>query len=505
MKSLHSFALNVDIPTAPAAAMRPDEDILGPAETLMPAHLAKIYEVLQRTMDRPFGRCLIMAPPGSVKSLSVVVACAWEVGRKPGSRIIYTSFSSEVAQRQARRAMQIIRSPEYQMLWPRPPKLVRDAAGDFATDTGSNMLAMGLLAGITSNRATGWVVDDPIAGREEADSELERKRVRAAYQDDLLTRGLPGAWGVFIMTRWHEADLAADAVLPDDYDGSSGTFKGKDGLDWEVLCIPAKAEREDDPIGRKVGEYLWPEWWPEKHWQMYEAATGSEAARTWSSLYQQRPTPKGSGRFAADMFDFYKPGTQPPIMSYIGAGDYAVSQGKNDFTELCVFGVDTQGHLWEVDWWSEQAGPEKTTEATLDLIARWRTPMWFNEGGVIDKAMAPLLNMRMRERQIFADRRTITSMADKVAKCTSFQARAASGMVHMRDNANSRRVVQQLISLPAGRYDDAADACGLIGRALDQFPVVREHKPAPPPEPLKPFTKEWLHWTPNKGKAVRYF
>lgn len=765
--SLHSFALNITVPTAPEPALKPDEDLLGPASELMPVHLAAIYGVLQRAMNKPFGRFLIMAPPGSVKSLATVVACAWEMGRKPGSRIIYTSFSSEVAERQARRAMQIIRDEEYRLIWPNNPTLVRDAAGDFITSTGSNMLAMGLMAGLTSNRATGFIVDDPLAGREEADSELQRKRIRAAYFDDLLTRTLPGAWGGIIMcmvgdtqvrmadgterklkylrkgdlvasykeggvvsarvvnwanqgedstfaigmesgritranarhpfliqrgdarvwvrlkdlkvgdlmvtastpglsalpkgarnrripkgsatatttsgggllgsvrhliirglaemrafvtatasalrnmsrclsskkesaryasnpleimsgligatsfalttattpgrsggfcattatspsatekqkrccspqplmyeiqldritsispdgreevfdiqvedtenfiadgvishnTRWHEADLAADAVLPDDYDGSSGTFIGKDGLEWEVLCIPAKAEREDDPLGRKVGEYLWPQWWPVKHWQMYEHATGTDAARTWASLYQQRPTPQGSGRLDEKAIDYYKAGTHPPIMAFIGAGDYAVTAGKNDFTELGVFGVDTQGHLWEVDWWHEQSDVGKSTEQSIDMFIRWKAPMWFNEGGVIDKAMGPLFNLRMRERQMFTDRRALPSMSDKLAKCQAFIARCNAGVVHFRDNANSRRIVQQIASLPAGRYDDAADVCGLVGRALDQFPIVREHKPAPPPAEIKPFTEAWLKWKPPAPPARFY-
>lgn len=508
-KSLHSFALNINVPTAPEPALKPDEDLLGPAETLMPKHLAVIYGTLERTMNRKFGRCLIMAPPGSVKSLATIVACSWELGRRPGSRIIYTSYSSEVAERQARRAMQIIKDPEYRLIWPDSPTLVRDAVGDFATSTGSNMLAMGLLAGVTSNRATGWVVDDPFAGREEADSELHRRRIRAAYFDDLMTRSLPGAWGVMIMTRWHEDDLAAAAVLPSDYDGRSGMFKGKDGLDWEVLCIPAKAEREDDPLGRKPGEYLWPEWWPEKHWKMYEEATGDDAARTWAALYQQRPTPQGSGRLDENVIDFYKPGTQPPGLTFVGAGDYAVSAGKNDFTELGVFGIDENGHLWEVDWWSKQCDTGVSTEQTLDMISRWRIPMWFNEGGVIDKAMAPLIVKRMQERGakdpgVFAERHVLPSMKDKLAKCQAFIARCNAGMVHFRDNANSRRIVKQIAALPAGRYDDAADCCGLIGRALDQFPVVQAPGAPVETEELKPFTEKWLYWKPRRGPGVRY-
>ena len=67
-----------------------------------------------------------------------------------------------------------------------------------------------------------------------------------------------------------------------------------------------------------------------------------------------------------------------------------------------------------------------------------------------------------------------------------------------------RRVVKQIASLPAGRHDDAADACGLIGRALDQFPIVRENKPPPPKEELKPFTVPWLTYQAPQVPKVRY-
>lgn len=501
--SLHTYALSVDIPTAPFLAPMPDEDLVGPARNLMAIHHAMILGVIERTMNRPFGRCMIFAPPGSAKSLyASVLAPTWEMGRRPGSRIILTSYASDIAERQSRRCHNIVQQQAYRDLWPEAPTLQKDAAGDWSLSNTSEMLAKGLGAGITGNRASGAIIDDPVQGREQADSEEERKNTLDAYQDDLMTRLLPGAWLLYIMTRWHEADLAG-SILPDDYDGRSGMVRCKDGLEWDVLNIPAKCERVDDPLGRQLGEYMWREWFPEKHWQMFELAQGAEAARTWSSLYQQRPSPTGSGRFDVEMFDFYKEGAHPPYLAFILAGDYAVTEGGGDFTEVGVFGVDPQGELWEVDWWHKQCAAGEGVEKTLDLVKKWRVPMMFNEGGVIDKATGPLFNLRMRQRRVYADRRAIPSMQDKVAKCASFQGRASARTVHLRDNANSRRIVQQLVALPAGRYDDAADVCGLIGRAVDQFPMARV--PAPKKESaIKPFTAAWLEYQERQAGELRY-
>lgn len=513
-ESLHSFMLNVDVPTVPFEAPCPDEDTTGPAALLMARHHAAILSTLQRTANRPMGRCMIFAPPGSAKSLCTsVVLPAWEMGRKPGARIILASYQAKLAYRQSRRAKMIVDSDKYRALWPQAPKMTKEADDYWTLDNGSEFLACGFESGITGNRANGFIIDDPVAGREDADSETMRQKTLDAYNDDVKSRLLPNGWMAIIMTRWHELDLCG-ALLPDDYDGRSGTVRCKDGLDWEILNIQAKCERKDDPLGREFGEYLWPEFYPVEHWKMFEEASGPEAARGWASLYQQRPSPQGSGRFTEDMFSktYYKPGTQPPILAYVGAGDYAVTEGRNDFTELGVFGVDPQGELWEVDWFAEQCHPGKGSDETMRMITRWQQKglvgpgmplhMWFNEGGVIDKAMGPLLNKEMREKRVYCDRRAIPSMADKVAKCSAFQARAANGMVHFRDNANSRRIVQQLVAMPAGRHDDACDVCGLIGRALDQFPIARipavERR-----DEIKPFTGKWLEWTGEEEKPAR--
>jgi hypothetical protein len=89
---------------------------------------------------------------------------------------------------------------------------------------------------------------------------------------------------VVILTHWDEEDPAGH-ILPDGWAGESGMVKGRfDGLDWEVLCIQAKCETTTDPLGRAIGEYLWPQWFGPKHWQQFE-----QDARTWNSLFQQRP------------------------------------------------------------------------------------------------------------------------------------------------------------------------------------------------------------------------
>src|SRR5690606_23268027 len=146
------------------------------------------------------------------------------------------------------------------------------------------------------------------------------------------------------------------------------------------------------------------------------------------------------------------------------------------------WGLDVNNELWALDWWSKQADPDESIEEFLNLVIRWRPNMWFNEGGVIDKAMRPGINRRMRERsakgeRCFVDLRALPSMQDKRAKAQSFRSRASANSVWILDCAWGHDLVDQLVALPAGRYDDKADVAGLIGRAVDQFRDVRPREP----------------------------
>src|SRR5690606_65342 len=95
----------------------------------------------------------------------------------------------------------------------------------------------GLLSGITGNRADLVVVDDPVKGRQDAESEVIRKRTIEAFDDDVRTRLKPGGSIIIIQTRWHEEDLAG-SILPIGYNGESGLIECRDGQTWEVICLP---------------------------------------------------------------------------------------------------------------------------------------------------------------------------------------------------------------------------------------------------------------------------
>lgn len=519
--SLHSFALNIDIPGAPMEAMCPDEDLLGPASGLMAVHHAVMLAHIQRTMNTPFGRLMIFAPPGSAKSsYAAMVAPAWDASRPrpdwrttkgapPGwrtsdGRLIITSYNDKLAQKQSRRCQQICKSQRYMNLWDEPVILDREAVGDWSLSNRTEILAAGIMGGITGNRAHGVIIDDPVAGREEADSPIIRQKTIDGYNDDVMTRLLPGAYVILIQTRWHQLDLSGQ-ILPDDYDGRSGWVKCKDNMWWYILNMPAKCERTDDPLGRELGEYLWTDWFPEQHWQMYENATTREQRRTWSSLYQQRPTPEGGGDFRREDFNWYNPGEEPMNMYMYGASDYAVTEDGGDFTEHGVGGMDGDGNLWFTDWWGGQVKTDKGIAEFIRLVDEHTPLMWSNEGGIIDKSIRPAINKAMREAGTFVDLRTLPSIKDKRAKAVSFGALVSAGAVWLpKGCAWAEDLVDQCVTAPAGRYDDKYDVCGLFGRMVDKLIKARP-LPGKRADGIKPFTAAWLEYEEDAVKrGVQY-
>lgn len=320
--SLVEFSQAVDIPGVPLTDA-PDEDdpatgklkdpserikvSYKPVESRVALHHLLIMQAIQRCIETPRGRLMIFAPPGSAKSTyASVLAPAWAMGRKPNTQIILASYATSIAAKQSRKVRSIARDPRYTSLWFEKPTLADDqrAVDDWQMTNGSSMMAAGLLAGITGNRADGVIIDDPVANREQADSPALREKTYNEYIDTAMTRAKPAMWTLLIQTRWAEEDLAG-SILPADYSGESGRIACRDGQTWEVLCIPAESERADDPLGRKPGEFLWPEWFPREHWATWR--DNPRAKRTWTALYQQRPAPDTGVHFNREMFKMYDP------------------------------------------------------------------------------------------------------------------------------------------------------------------------------------------------------
>lgn len=458
-RDLVSFAARVPVPGSPIVDA--DEDARIPLiETKQAAHHKLILREMQQCMETHHGRLMVCAPPGSAKSTyASVVAPAWFLGSQSDRRVILASYGDDLARKHGRRTRQLLRAPETEGILQCTLDAESRAADEFGLTNGSEYIACGILGGITGNRAHGIVIDDPMKGREQADSQVIRDRTWDAYQDDILTRLIPGGWVVLISTRWHEEDLSG-RILPADWSGQSGDILCRDGNVWRVLCLQAECETRSDPLNRQIGQMLWPEWFDEKHWAQFRLNR-----RTWSSLYQQRPAPDEGILFRkADMGVYDK---APQDLQIIGASDYAVTPDGGDWTEHGIAGIDQDGSIYLLDWWRGQTGPEEWIEKKLDMIVKHRPLAWFGEMGPIRRATEGRIRQRMIDRNAKCRIEWLPHIGDKPTKAQSVIATAGVGRLLWPRAAWVAELQRQCLVFPAGTPDDGVDTLGLLGRGAD--------------------------------------
>lgn len=492
----------IDIPGAPLTDNIEEDRFHTIRVDDLAAHHDVLLSALQEIVDGTLKNLLVIMPPGSAKSTYCsVVFPAYVMAVHPRHQIVLASYASEIAAKQGRRGRQLVKSKGYQALFPECQLSPDSSAADrWSLTTGSELMAAGILAGMTGNRANGIIVDDPVAGREEAESETIRKKTREAYLDDLCTRLKPYGWKIIMLTRWQVDDLAG-GILPADWKGESGDILCRDGQVWRVIRIPAQADREDDPIGRKVGEYLWPEWFPESHWEPFK-----RNVRTWTSLYQGLPVPEDGDYFKAEWIRTVESLPPRQTLKIYGASDYAVTQNGGDYTVHVVVGIDPESRMYLLDLWRGQSSSDVWVEAFCDLISKWKPIGWAEETGQIKSGVGPFLLRRMAERRAYVHREPFPTRGDKAIRAQSIRGRMAlMGLYMLRDAPWRTDLINELLSFPVGVHDDQADALGLVGQLLDKMekgrPLPDNNGPKPQqrgtvllpgaPEPVSSTRKIW--------------
>ncbi len=431
-----------------------------------PPH-SEIAEKLEAVERGEIDRLMIFMPPRHGKSeLASRRFPAWYMGRNPDKQIIAASYNSDLASDFGREVRNIIRTNEFSRLF--NVKLAEDsrAAGRWNTDAGGAYVAAGVGTAVTGRGAHILLIDDPVKDREEAESELRRETIWNWYTSTAYTRLMPGGAVILIQTRWHEDDLGGRLLEAEQNGGDK----------WVKVNLPAI----------KDGQALWPERYNVDALKRIKAAIGP---RDFEALYQQNPTPDDGTFFLRDWF---KRHDDAPAKGHIYiTSDYAVTEDGGDWTAHLVWNYH-EDTLTLIDGWTGQTSADVWIEELLRLVKQHRPLCYFGEAGVIVKAVKPMLTRRMNELRVFARTEWIPSISDKPTRARAFQARAAMGKVSLPKTDLGEKVLNQLLSFPAGKHDDLVDTCALMGMVIDMAhpgftpaapePLTRPRDYRPPPK-----------------------
>jgi len=320
-----------------------------------------IDAALVEAFRTPDARLVISMPPQEGKSQRASRRFPlWALTQNPDLRIAITSYEHDVARRWGRVIRDDITAHSTDLGMSIRLDLAAQHEWQLAGHDGGVYTA-GVGGALTGRAVDLLLIDDPVKGREQADSPTFRERAWDWWQETASTRLAPGAPVVLILTRWHEDDLAGRLLA------------AEDGHLWKVISIPAQAELDTDPLGRAVGEFMdsargrTPEQWA--------AIKVRSTSRTWAALYQQRPAPIEGAVWKSPWIDLNrgKSGDAHATMTRIIVSvDPAVtSKATSDETGIIVSGLDAEGFGWVLDDRSGRGTPIEWATRVWAAVLDW--------------------------------------------------------------------------------------------------------------------------------------
>lgn len=478
-----------------------DKDfIFDPFQTQLCEHLDAFLEACELGGSP---RLMIFAPPRSGKSEIVSRNFpTYVLGRHPDWEIIAASATDGLAKDFGLWVSNRLNHPIYRDLFPAfEPDPSRNSTTNVRTTQNGGYTALGAGTQVVGKGCRIAIIDDPVAGIQQALSEVEREALFSWYMANMQSRLAPGGGVLLMHQRWHNDDLAARLI--------AGSKKDENASKWTVLSYPALAVEDGaDPLKRKTGEALVPSRWPREALLRIKADYSSNGrTRDWFAMYQQTPIVEGGAFFKKDHLRYYK--TAPADLTYLVCADYAVTRStRGDKTAIFAMGVDHHGDVYVMPdfWWGRWESLE-IVEKTVALAKKYDARELATESGPIQGALNPIFAREMEKQSFYLTINKQVRKASKIVVAHALRAIMEAGKFYLPDQpAIHEDLVPNLLSFSdeTDGDDDAVDALSTgallletIGRPLPPAPTA----PAPWRTPGAVYMDD-LKWG-KKGKVSK--
>jgi len=397
-------------------------------------------------------------PPRHGKTESVTKPLPlWYLKHRPGTRILITGYSMAFARKLSRSirnraaSLGIVIAED------------KSATDEWYTEDGSMVMARGVGNVPTGEGFDLIIADDPIRDRKQADSLVWRESLWDWWTEGLMSRLQPGGTIVCIWTLWHEDDPAGrmDAQAKEDSKADQ----------WTVEKLAALAE-ENDSLGRKPGEALWPEAWSVDALENRRASMmRSDGLRAWEALYQQNPTPREGSLFKPAKVRFCDPSEVPSGLQTIRRWDMAASTSGDYTAGVKVSGPDKDGFYYVEDvrrgkWEIHDRGQVIRDVALMDgPVVKIIGPQDPGAAGV--EAASAFVRM-LSGYNVTTERET----GSKELRAEPFAAQLNAGNVVIVRGGWNNEFLEELRTFPNGKHDDQVDAASGAFNSLSR-PMVR--------------------------------
>ena len=419
-------------------------------------HIEAIASTLEDIDAGTADRLMLALPPGSMKSVLLMLFSAWCMGRHPTWRIMWISHTSSKAEECSGRVRDLVRSSEYLEIFP-SVRIRDDMSGvtHWKLVTGGSFMPAGAGKSIAGYRFNLGILDDPLS-EQTAKSDAERERVNNWYGPGFRSRKLPTSRIVLVNTRWHVKDLSGFLL--------DKAARNPRVDQWQLISIPAILDSQSAqylmlPDG---GSY-----WPEYITMDDLIATREGLSRSdWGALYMQTPTGEDGNIFSKDDFQDWEDDDPPECVEIIQTLDTAFkAKAKSDFSVIQTWGIF---HLTFVD---DKGYEYQEPNAILlnQVRGRWTYPQLRKQAQEQYEIFRP-------DRMIIEDKASGQSLIqdlrlnglpvlpfqpdrDKVAR-----AHAVTGIVERQrvwlplKKKYGAELLQEALEFPKGAHDDSVDA-----------------------------------------------
>ncbi len=282
-------------------------------------HLLHISTIVATEIVKGDARIILTMPfrHGKSEFLSVNTPI-WFLEKWPEKYVMNLTYGADLATDFSTRVRDTFLNPDLEHLLRTRLNRKKLRADRFLTTKGGGLTAAGIGGPITGRGADLMLIDDYIKNHEEALSVAGHKKVFEWFKSTAYTRLEPGGSLVILATRWDYKDLIARLIteLPHE--------------NWTIINLPMYAEI-NDPLGREVGEVLWPERYPLAACQRIEKTLGTY---WFAAQCQQNPKQSMAGQDLGAKLKTISVESLPPVseLKTIRSWDLAASDADGDWS-----------------------------------------------------------------------------------------------------------------------------------------------------------------------------
>jgi predicted phage terminase large subunit-like protein len=421
----------------------------------------EVAEALEAVERGEITQLIFCMPPRHGKTeLATKRLSAWYSGKHPDHDIAVAMATDLLATDSGADVRAIMTSTQYRQVFPSFRLRKGGTAKDnIQTVQGGRLVFVGRGGQLNGRGAHLLLVDDLYKDAAEARSQTIRDQAWDWLVKVALFRRMGKKLTILTMTRWHSDDIIGRLTDPE-----NPHYDAVEAKAWKIIRLPGIAE-DDDVLGRKPGEALW----PERFSAEYLLSAQRRDPLGFAALVQQRPSVADGVLFRRESIQYYRPSELPDDLRIYASSDHAVgTKQRNDPSCLLKVGVDRQNNIYllECDW--RRMASDVATEAMLTMAGGNMKPLlWWAERGHISQSIGPFLRKRMLETGIYINIREVTPAADKEQRAQSIAARVAMGKVFFPKDATwAEKAVNEMMAFPNGTHDDFVDALAYIGLGL---------------------------------------